>query len=261
MERNGLLDLGSRRGKAPGGYQQTLNEARLPFIFMNAAGTQGDVRTMVHEAGHAFHALASREQRPAAYRSAPIEFCEVASMGMELLAAPLFELYYPANPEDADRARQELLGGIVDLLAWVAVVDAFQHWLYTHPGHSREERATRWMELVHRFGGGEDWSTCAEARRHFWQRQLHFFQVPFYYVEYGIAQLGALQLWQRSRRDPASAVEGYYDGLRLGGSRPLPELFAAAGLRFDFTAETLRPLMDDLQQALQTRENLTEGSG
>ena len=251
MERDGLLDLGSRRGKAPGGYQQTLNEARVPFIFMNAAGTQSDVRTMVHEAGHAFHALASREQTPAAYRSAPIEFCEVASMGMELLSAPLFEEYYPGQPGEADRARQELLGGIVDLLAWVAVVDGFQHWLYTHPGHSREERAARWLELVERFGGGEDWSTVAEARRYFWQRQLHFFQVPFYYVEYGIAQLGALQLWQHSQRDPAAAVEGYYDGLKLGGSRPLPELFAAAGLHFDFTAETLRPLMDGLRQALQ----------
>ena len=250
MERAGLLDLASRKGKAPGGYQQTLAEARLPFIFMNAAGTQNDVRTLIHEVGHAFHALAAREQSPAAYRDAPIEFCEVASMGMELLAGPRLGEYYPDAPGSADRAWREQLEHVVELLPWIAVVDAFQHWLYTHPGHSRAERAMRWMELVERFGGGEDWSGHEDARRYFWQRQLHFFQVPFYYVEYGIAQLGALQLWQRAKRDPAGAVEGYYAGLRLGGSKPLPELFAAAGLRFDFSAGTLQPLMADVEATL-----------
>ncbi len=250
MERGGLLDLASRKGKAPGGYQQTLAEARVPFIFMNAAGTQNDVRTLIHEAGHAFHALAAREQTPAVYRDAPIEFCEVASMGMEMLAAPRLGGFYPDAPELAARAWGEQLTGVVDLLAWVAVVDAFQHWLYTHPGHSRAERAAHWTELVERFGGGEDWSGHEEVRRYFWQRQLHFFQVPFYYVEYGIAQLGALQLWQRAQRDPAGAVEGYYDGLRLGGSRPLPDLFAAAGLKFDFSADALQPLMAAVDEEL-----------
>ena len=253
MEQGGLLDLASRKGKAPGGYQQTLSEARVPFIFMNAAGTQNDVRTLIHEAGHAFHALASREQRPAAYRDSPIEFCEVASMGMELLAGPHLGEYFPGAPAAAARAWREQLEHVVELLPWVAVVDAFQHWLYTHPGHSRTERAARWMELVERFGGGEDWSGPAEeARRYFWQRQLHFFQVPFYYVEYGIAQIGALQLWQRARRDPTGAVEGYYAGLTLGGSKPLPELFAAAGLRFDFSAGTLQPLMADVEAGLRS---------
>ncbi len=250
LETGSLLDLASRKGKAPGGYQQTLAEARMPFIFMNAAGSQGDVETLLHEAGHAFHALASREQRPAAYRNAPTEFAEVASMAMELLAAPRLEVFYPGAADAAQRARREHLEGILNLLPWVAVVDAFQHWLYTQPGHSRSERADRWMELVERFGGLEDWSGQEEARRYFWQRQLHFFEVPFYYVEYGIAQLGALQLWQASRRDPAQAIEAYYAGLRLGGSRPLPELFAAAGLRFDFTEATLGPLIEDLRQEL-----------
>jgi oligoendopeptidase F len=247
---NGLLDLASRKGKAPGGYQQTLAEARMPFIFMNAAGSQSDVETLLHEAGHAFHALAAREQRPAAYRDAPIEFCEVASMGLELLAAPRIDVFYADAPQAAARARQEHLEGILQLLPWVAVVDAFQHWLYTHPGHARAERAERWMELVERFGGIEDWTGQEDARRYFWQRQLHFFEVPFYYVEYGIAQLGALQLWQQSLRDPARAIRSYHAALELGGSRPLPELFAAAGLRFDFSAGTLRPLIEDVRAAL-----------
>jgi oligoendopeptidase F len=250
LETDGLLDLASRKGKAPGGYQQTLAEARMPFIFMNAAGSQSDVETLLHEAGHAFHALAARDQRPAAYRDAPIEFCEVASMGMELLAATRIDVFYENAPEAAARARREHLEGVLNLLPWVAVVDAFQHWLYTHPGHTRQERGDQWMELVERFGGIEDWTGQEDARRYFWQRQLHFYEVPFYYVEYGIAQLGALQLWQHARRDPAQAIESYYAGLRLGGSRPLPELFSAADLRFDFTEETLRPLIDDLRTEL-----------
>ena len=251
LETGGLLDLASRKGKAPGGYQQTLAEARMPFIFMNAAGSQSDVETLLHEAGHAFHALAARDQSPAAYRDAPIEFSEVASMGMELLAAPRLEVFYERAPEAAVRARHEHLEGILNLLPWVAVVDAFQHWLYTHSGHSRAERAAYWMDLVERFGGIENWDGQLEARRYFWQRQLHFFQVPFYYVEYGIAQLGALQLWQQSRRDPAKAIEAYFAGLRLGGSRPLPELFAAAGLRFDFSEDTLAPLIEEVRLELE----------
>jgi oligoendopeptidase F len=250
MIERGLLDLDSRPGKAPGGYQQTLAEARLPFIFMNAAGTQQDVETLLHEAGHACHALASREQRPAAYREPPIEFAEVASMGMELLAAPGLEAFYASAPELAERARREHLEGVLHLLPWVAIVDAFQHWLYANPGHSRAERAGKWMELVERFGGIEDWSGCEEARRFFWQRQLHFFEVPFYYIEYGIAQLGALQLWQLARRDRSAALAGYYAGLALGGSRPLPELFAAAGLRFDFSSAMLGSLVEDLRGEL-----------
>ena len=241
MERGGLLDLASRKGKAPGGYQQTLAEARVPFIFMNAAGTQNDVRTLIHEAGHAFHALAAREQRPAAL---PRRAHRVLRGGVHgdgaAGRAPAGRNIIPGRTgTGGPRVGRATGTGMVELLPWVAVVDAFQHWLYTHPGHSRAERAARWMELVERFGGGEDWSGHEDARRYFWQRQLHFFQVPFYYVEYGIAQLGALQLWQRARQDPAGAVESYYAGLRLGGSKPLPALFAAAGLRFDFSDGTV----------------------
>jgi oligoendopeptidase F len=243
-----LVDLDNRKGKAPGGYQSTLSEARVPFIFMNAVGAHRDVEVMLHEAGHAFHALASRELPLHAYRSAPIEFCEVASMGMELLAAPHLRAFY--NDADAKRAQRDHLEGIIKFFPWMATVDAFQHWIYTHPGHSRGERTKFWLSLMDRFGGTEDWSGFEPARAHVWHRQLHIFEIPFYYVEYGIAQLGALQLWQASRRDLPATLDHYLQGLGLGGSRPLPELFETSGLKFDFTDQTIAPLMGNVKDAL-----------
>lgn len=243
-----LLDLDNRKGKAPGGYQSTLNESRLPFIFMNAVGLQRDVETILHEAGHAFHALATRDEPLLAYRGAPIEFCEVASMSMELLGGEFIEEFYP--PAEARRARRTHLEGIVRVFPWIATVDAFQHWLYAHPEHSRAERTAAWMALMDRFGGDVDWSGLERARGHLWHRQLHVFLYPFYYVEYGIAQLGALQVWANSRKDRAQALAQYHQGLRLGGSRPLPELFSAAGCRFEFTAQTVRPLIRMIREEL-----------
>jgi len=243
-----LVDLDNRKGKAPGGYQSTLSESRVPFIFMNAVGVHRDVETMLHEAGHAFHALASREQPLHAYRGAPIEFCEVASMGMELLAAPHLRMFY--SEPDAKRAQRDHLEGIIKFFPWMATVDAFQHWIYTHPCHTRGERKAFWLSLMDRFGGIEDWSGFEPARAQIWHRQLHIFEIPFYYVEYGIAQLGALQLWQASRRDLPSALDNYLKGLSLGGSRPLPELFQTSGLAFDFTDKTIAPLMRNVKDAL-----------
>src|SRR6202453_4410222 len=248
LRKQELVDLDNRKGKAPGGYQSTLSEARVPFIFMNSVGAHRDVEVLLHEAGHAFHALASRELPLHAYRSAPIEFCEVASMGMELLAAPHLRAFY--SDTDAKRAQRDHLEGIIKFFPWMATVDAFQHWIYTHPGHTRDERTAFWLSLMDRFGGTEDWSGFESARAHIWHRQLHIFEIPFYYVEYGIAQLGALQLWQASRRDLAVTIENYLDGLALGGSRPLPELFAASGLKFDFTDKTIAPLMRNVKDAL-----------
>ncbi len=243
-----LLDLANRKGKAPGGYQSTLAEARLPFIFMNAVGVQRDVETLLHEAGHAFHALAARGEDLYAYRDAPIEFCEVASMSMELLGNRFIESFYA--PPDAKRARREHLEGIVEVFPWIATVDAFQHWIYSHPGHSRAERRAAWNGLMDRFAGDVDWSGHENARGYLWHRQLHIFLYPFYYVEYGIAQLGALQVWANSHRDQAGALAAYKRGLALGGSRPLPELFAAAGCRFDFSAATIKPLVELLRTEL-----------
>jgi oligoendopeptidase F len=237
-----LLDLANRKGKAPGGYQSTLNEARLPFIFMNAVGQQRDVETILHEAGHAFHALATRNEDLLAYRSAPIEFCEVASMSMELLGNEFIEEFY--SPADGNRARRTHLEGIIGVLGWIATVDAFQHWIYTHPGHSRAERSAAWNQLMDRFAGDVDWSGFEDVRANLWHRQLHIFLYPFYYIEYGIAQLGALQVWANSKRDKAKALRDYKTALALGGSRPLPELFAAAGCKFQFDAATIRPLVE-----------------
>jgi len=237
-----LLDLANRKGKAPGGYQSTLQEARVPFIFMNAVGLHRDVETLLHESGHAFHSLAARELPLNDYRHAPIEFCEVASMSMELLAADQLDQFY--SPEDKRRAQLNHLKDIVSLFPWIAQVDAFQHWIYLNPGHTRKERTHAWLELTARFGGTEDWSGYEFSRETLWHKQLHIFEVPFYYIEYGIAQLGSLQLWQNFRRDPKRALEQYRHGLSLGGSRPLPELFEAAGIRFDFSEGTIRPLIE-----------------
>lgn len=243
-----LLDLENRKGKAPGGYQYSLSEARLPFIFMNAVGVHRDVETLLHEGGHAFHALATQGEPLYAYRSAPIEFCEVASMGMELLGSEFLGEFYTAA--DAARARREQLEGILKTLGWIAQVDAFQHWLYAHPEHKESERDATWRQLSDRFGGAVDWHGYEPARAKQWHRQLHIFLHPFYYIEYGIAQLGALQVWANYRRDPRRGLAAYRAALALGGARPLPELFATAGCRFDFSAETLRPLVALVQEAL-----------
>ena len=248
MQELKLLDLDNRKGKAPGGYQCTLTESRLPFIFMNAVGQQRDVETLLHEAGHAFHALAVRAEDLYAYRNPPIEFCEVASMSMELLGNEFIEEFYSA--EDAKRARRVHLEGVVGVFPWIATVDAFQHWIYTHPDHSRDDRRQAWLALMDRFGGAVDWSGLEEARASLWHRQLHIFLHPFYYIEYGIAQLGALQVWAASKSNKAAALAAYKNALALGGSRPLPDLFAAAGCRFEFSARTLQPLARLLRDEL-----------
>ncbi len=244
-----LLNLENYKGKAPGGYQATLAERRLPFIFMNAVGMDEDVRTLAHEGGHAFHTFAARDLPVQAYRHAPMEFCEVASMGMELLVLPHLDEFY-RDPAELARARRSRLEDIVEILPWIATIDAFQHWLYTHPGHTAAERREAWLGVHRRFSGGEDWAGFEEERAYLWHRQLHLFEVPFYYIEYGIAQLGALGLWVAARRDPAAALAGYRRALALGGSRPLPELFASAGLPFDFSETTVRPLADAVSAAL-----------
>jgi len=236
-----LLDLDNRKGKAPGGYQSTLSEARVPFIFMNAIGLQRDVETILHEAGHAFHAQATRDEDLYAYRGAPIEFCEVASMSMELLGNEFLEEFYPAA--EANRARKTHLEGIIGFFPWMATVDAFQHWIYTHAGHTRAERKAAYLQLMDRFGGDTDWTGFEEARAHSWHRQLHIFIHPFYYVEYGIAQLGALQVWANSKANKVKALADYKKSLAIGGSRPLPELFHAAGCSFTFDAATIKPLI------------------
>ncbi len=246
-ERN--LDLMTRKGKRAGGFQSSLPKSGEPFIFMNAAGTSGDVRTMLHEAGHAFHFMLAYQAQPLSFlRGAPIEFCEVASMSMELCTLEHLQAFYPQEA-DLKRAQSEQLMRVLRILPWVATIDGFQHWLYTHPGHTRDERTAAWLGLTERFGTrhggvGVDWSGLEAEREAYWQRQLHLFHIPFYYVDYGIAQLGALQLWLNYKQDAEAALTAYRQALSLGRTRSLPGLFEAAGVRFDFTEATLRPLVD-----------------
>jgi len=242
------LDLDSRKGKAPGGYQASRDRKRMPFIFMNAAGLPRDLDTMVHEAGHAFHYMLCRHDDLVWNRSAPLEFAEVASMSMESMAYPFLDEFY--NKDECKRAIRKHLEGVVSTLPWVATIDAFQHWIYLNPEHSREERTAKWLEIGKRFGGSVDWSGLESQQEAVWHRQLHPFEVPFYYVEYGIAQLGALQMWLHYRKDPKSAIAAYKKGLTLGASRPLPELFEEAGLRFDFSLEMVGELMEAVQEEL-----------
>ncbi len=245
--RHGFLDLDSRRGKAPGGYCSFFPKTGLPYIFMNAVGTESDIRVLLHEGGHAFHGLASSAAQPLLWnRGAPMEFNEVASMAMELLALPYLEKerggFY--TPEDAVRARQEQMEKIVLFLPYMAVVDGFQHWVYADAPDdvTAADLDAKWGELWTRFMGGVDWSGLEAERVSGWHRKLHIFTVPFYYVEYGLAQLGALQVWRNALADQANAVRRYRAALALGNTRPLPELYAAAGARLAFDRETVGEL-------------------
>ncbi len=247
------LDLDSRKGKAPGGYQYTRDRSRRSFIFMNAAGLYRDVETMIHEAGHAFHAALARHEPLLPYRDAPIEFSEVASMGMELLSMPAWQEFYPSSEDLARARRAQLEDRALVILPWIAAVDAFQHWLYTHPAHTRDQRNAAWLGLMDRFGRAVSWDGLSAERAREWHRQPHLFIHPFYYIEYGIAQLGALGLWLHARQHGAeSGLAHYKRAMALGGSRPLPELFAAAGLTFDFGEATVARLAGALEAALDT---------
>ncbi len=248
-----LLDLDSRAGKAPGGYCDTLHWVGRPFIFMNAVGLVDDVMTLMHEAGHAFHAFAAHHHPLVWQRHPGSEACELASMSMELLASP--GLAKPAgyfSPEDHRRARLEHLEDIITVLPHVASIDAFQHWIYTSPdGGDVAARDAAWFRIRSRFEAGIDWTGLEAQRLARWYRQLHVFLYPFYYIEYGIAQLGALQVWRNSRRDRADAVQRYRGALALGATRSLPDIYAAAGARLAFDSETIGELISEVEEEIQ----------
>jgi oligoendopeptidase F len=247
------LDLASRPNKRGGGFQSSLSETGQPFIFMNAAGLQRDVRTMLHEGGHAFHFLWAHAMQPLVFtRHAPMEFCEVASMSLELLTLPHYDVFYEGDEAGGDRARREQLEGVIQFFPWMATIDSFQHWLHTNPDHTPDERTAEWLKIQDRYSTGVTaWTGYEDTKASQWQRQLHLFHHPFYYVEYGIAQLGALQLWVNYQQDAADALRRYREALSLGGSRSLPELFDAAGLTFDFSEQTIRPLMEHVEAELE----------
>ncbi|MEC9146307.1 MAG: M3 family oligoendopeptidase [Candidatus Thermoplasmatota archaeon] len=242
------LDLDTRKGKAPGGYQYYLQKSRVPFIFMNAAGLQGDLETMIHEAGHAFHSIYCGHLELIGERSYPIEFAEVASMSMELMTQNEWGEFY--NDEEANRARIGHLEGIIFLLPWIATIDSFQHWIYSNPGHTRDERKTVWNSIRDRFGSNMEWGDYQGHRDTSWQQQGHLFGVPFYYVEYGIAQLGALQLWRTQRKDSVKALSDYSNAMALGNTKTLPELFSAADIELGFGEEHLGSLISEVRMAM-----------
>jgi len=249
MDNNNLFDLDSRKGKAPGGYNYPLEVTGMPFIFMNAAGTQRDVVTMMHEGGHAMHTFLTNNEPLVFYRDTPSEMAETASMSMELMTSPHWDQFY--HEDDHLRARKEHLEGIITFFPWCAIVDGFQHWVYLNPGHTIEERDNYFIELSNRFTTGlVNWSGLDHYRRFSWQRQSHIFNSPFYYIEYGIAQLGALQVYRNFIEDPNAGLEGYIRGLKLGSSKPLPDVWETMGINFDFSAEAICNLMEFAQTEL-----------
>ncbi len=244
MQRMGYLDLESKEGKAPGGYNYPLYEIGVPFIFMNAVGTARDVVTMVHESGHAVHSFLTRNLELTAFKGLPSEAAELASMSMELISMDAWDEFYP-DPDDLRRAKREQLEKIISILPWIATVDQFQHQVYLNPTQDKVARNATWKTVSDSFSTGlTDWSGFEQVQLTAWQRQLHIYEVPFYYIEYGMAQLGALAIWRNYRRNPEQALQQYIDALKLGYTRTIPEIYRAAGIRFDFSPAYVRELLE-----------------
>ena len=243
MQAKKLIDPDSRLGKAPGGYQIGFDESRLPFIFMNSACTDRDIYTLLHESGHSFHQFALADQPIFPYRDVPAEFAEVASMSMELIGMSNLKPFYGNDREAIERSTIGELEDVIWLFPWVASVDSFQHRLYNFPEHTASDRSDIWTEIMDRYDAGVDYTGLEAVRRNLWQKQLHIFECPFYYIEYGIAQIGALQVWANFKKDPKKAIDDLFRAESLGSSRPVKELFEAANIKFDFSPRTLEPLM------------------
>ncbi len=245
------LDLESRNGKAPGGYNCPLAESGAPFIFMNAAGQMHDVTTMVHEGGHAVQSFLTHNLELNAFKDYPMEIAEVASMSMELFTMDYWDVFFD-NKEDLKRAKEHQLERTITIFPWIAIIDKFQHWIYEHPQHTLEERTQHWMEILNDFSDDViDYKGLGNFRQNHWQKQLHLFEVPFYYIEYGIAQLGAIGMWMQYKINPEQALDNYMKALSLGGTKTLPELYRAAGLTFDFSPGNIKVLMDFVNEEME----------
>ncbi len=245
------LDLESRNGKAPGGYNCPLPESGAPFIFMNAAGQMHDVTTMLHEGGHAVQSFLTHDLKLNAFKDYPMEIAEVASMAMELFTMDYWDVFFE-NKEDLKRAKEHQLERTITIFPWIAIIDKFQHWIYENPGHTEEERSANWLKILNEFSDSViDFSGLENFRQNSWQRQLHLYEVPFYYIEYGIAQLGAIGLWMQYKKNPEQALDNYMKALSLGATKTLPELYKAAGLNFDFSSENIKTLMDFVQEEME----------
>jgi oligoendopeptidase F len=243
MKAMGHLDLESRKGKAPGGYNYPLAEIGVPFIFMNATSTLRDMVTIMHEGGHAIHNFLTRDLELNDFKSTPSEVAELASMSMELISMDQWDIFF-TKEEDLKRAKREHLEDIIETLPWVATIDKYQHWIYEHPYHSVEERKQAWNKIFDEFSDTvTDWSGLQEAKDYLWQKQLHLYEVPFYYIEYGMAQLGAIAVWRNYRQDKAKGLQGYLNALKLGYLKSIPEIYSAANIKFDFSREYIKELI------------------
>lgn len=259
MKTMGRMDLDSRMGKAPGGYNCPLPESGVPFIFMNAAGTVNDLITMMHEGGHAVHSFLSHSLPLSAMKEYPMEIAELASMSMELFTLEYWQHFFDSK-EELKRAQWEEMERVIDVLPWIATIDKFQHWLYTNPGHSVEERENVWKEIHEEFSTGNvEWSDYPVYQHSFWQKQLHLFEVPFYYIEYGIAQLGAIAMWRQYKQNKEQALDNYMAALSAGYTKTLKELYEIAGIKFDFSPAYIKELSgfvhNEMQELNQAENN------
>ena len=255
MDEMKRLDLDSRKGKAPGGYNCPLAETGAPFIFMNAAGQTSDVTTMVHEGGHAVHSFLAHPLELSAFKDYPMEIAEVASMAMELFSMDHWEMFF-SDKKDLSRAKLKELEKVITIFPWIATIDKFQHWVYENPNHTENERTEAWVNILNEFSSSVvDFSGLEEYRKNSWQRQLHLFEVPFYYIEYGIAQLGAIGLWKQFKNNKDAALANYIRSLSLGGTKTLPDLYRAAGLEFNFSPDYIKDLMIFVRNEMIGLEN------
>jgi len=242
MKANNLFDVESRKGKAPGGYNYPLAETGAPFIFMNSANSLRDLTTMVHEGGHAVHTFLTANLELNDFKHCPSEVAELASMSMELISMDKWDVYFD-NEEDLLRAKKEQLADVLKTLPWVAVIDQFQHWIYTNPNHTAADREETFKQIYNRFGAGfANWDGQEQQFGNIWQKQLHLFEVPFYYIEYAIAQLGAIAVWKNYKENPEKALDQYLAALALGYTKPMNEIYETAGIKFDFSAEYVKEL-------------------
>jgi oligoendopeptidase F len=242
MKENSLFDVESRKGKAPGGYNFPLSETGAPFIFMNSANTFRDLTTMVHEGGHAVHTFLTADLELNDFKHCPSEVAELASMSMELISMDNWDVYFD-NEEDLKRAKRDQLFDVLKTLPWVAIVDQFQHWIYTNPDHTDSERREAWIRIYEQFGAGfVDYSEHPDAGANLWQKQLHIFEVPFYYIEYGMAQLGAIAVWKNYKENPEKGLQQYLEALKLGYTKTIKEIYETAGIKFDFSANYVKEL-------------------
>lgn len=251
MKTNNLFDVESRKGKAPGGYNYPLAETGAPFIFMNSANSLRDLTTMVHEGGHAIHTFLTANLELNDFKHCPSEVAELASMSMELISMDNWNVYFD-NEEDLIRAKKEQLADVLKTLPWVAVIDQFQHWIYTNPNHTAADREETFKQIYNRFGAGfADWTDLDQQFGNVWQKQLHLFEVPFYYIEYAIAQLGAIAVWKNYKENPEKALEQYLAALSLGYTKPMNEIYETAGIKFDFSAEYVKELAAFVKEELE----------